>query len=97
MARTREIVLEAVKAVKVTYKNHKKPILTIEEALKYPNQDETVTNFEDEEVKEGDVSVDQLEEMASKQGKEKHTELLTREPNNCLFLFPKVMVWASIP
>ena len=34
-----DIARAAAKKVKLTYKNHKKPILTIAEALKYPTKE----------------------------------------------------------
>ena len=68
VAKTREIALEAVKAVKVTYKDHKKPILTIAEALKYPNNDEMLEMYPEDEVKEGEVTLEHLEAAAAKEG-----------------------------
>lgn len=65
MARSREAALKAAETVKVTYKNHKKPILTIAEALKYPNHGDKVKEHDEEER---DLKVEEYPEDAIVQG-----------------------------
>ena len=51
MAESATLALDAAKAVFITYKKHKKPILTIADALKYPN--EVIAEDEDEVARLG--------------------------------------------